>query len=352
MPADSSASNLKRAPRGGVSGAAPSPAAPIAAPEFAGLRLRNPFFLAPAAGYSDAAFRSVCQELGAALCYTEMVSAEALARGHPKTQFLLLRHEAEPFYGIQLFGARPETLARAAAKAASHKPLVIDLNCGCPVPKIIRAGAGSALLRNPKLLRDIVAAMRGATDIPITVKIRKGWDEASVNFLETAEAAVEGGAAAVCLHARTRAQGYGGKADWAAIAALAAAMGPRGIPVFGSGDIFSAQAALDMLRATGSAAAMIARGSMGNPFIFAEALALWQGRDLPVFTNAERAAVARNHLARSICFLGEKTACLEFRKQFCAYSKGSSGGAALREKAVRCSTAAEFEEVFKEFEQL
>ncbi|MFA5851171.1 MAG: tRNA dihydrouridine synthase DusB [Spirochaetales bacterium] len=328
--------------------AAPNPDS-VTTPALAGVRLPNPFFLAPVAGYSDAAFRSVCYEMGAALCYTEMVSAEALTRDHPKTKLLLDRSESEGRYAIQLFGAKPEVLARAAALASAYKPLVIDLNCGCPVPKIVRAGAGSSLLKNPRLIGEIVAAMRNETDIPITVKIRKGWDEDSVNFLETAAAAVESGAAAVTLHGRTRAQGYGGVADWASIAALASALSPAGVPVFGSGDVFGAKAALRMLAETGCAGVMIARGAMGNPFIFAEVVALWEGRPLPAFSDAEVAALAARHLERSVHFLGEKTACVEFRKHFCAYSKGRPRGAALRERAVHCSTVAEFGEVLAEF---
>ncbi len=318
-------------------------------PALAGFLLRNPFFLAPVAGYSDAAFRSVCSEMGAAICYTEMVSSEALTRDHPKTKLLLERAEAEDPYAIQLFGAKPEVLGKASAMAAAFKPLVIDLNCGCPVPKIVRTGAGSALLKTPRLLGEIVRAMRDSTDIPITVKIRKGWDEDSVNFLETAQTAVEAGAVAVTLHARTRAQGYSGKADWASIAALVKALAPSGIPVFGSGDVFGAKAALAMLEQTGCQGVMIARGSMGNPFVFAEAAALWEGRGAPAFSDADVAAIARRHLERSVAFLGEKSACIEFRKHFCAYSKGRTRGAALRDRAVHCSTVAEFEAIFRKF---
>src|SRR5208282_5799383 len=172
-----------------------------------GVEIPGNVFLAPVAGYSDAAFRSVCFSLGADLCYTEMVSSEALTRGHPKTGLLLDRAESETRYAIQLFGSRPETLAAAALAAAERKPLLIDLNCGCPVPKVVRSGAGSALMKDPVIIRDIVAAMTaalGAGGPPVTAKIRSGWDEGSVNYREAADAAVEGGAAAVTLHARTR----------------------------------------------------------------------------------------------------------------------------------------------------
>ncbi|MDX9784628.1 MAG: tRNA dihydrouridine synthase DusB [Spirochaetia bacterium] len=332
MPAGSSSSNPERS-----------------GPLLGGQRLTTPFLLAPVAGYSDAAFRSVCFELGASLCYTEMVSAEALTRNNKKTEFLLGREESEAYYAIQLFGSKPAGRAGAAAAAAARAPLLIDLNCGCPVPKIVRTGSGSALLKNPALIRDSVAAMAKASGLPITVKLRLGWDEGSINYQDTAAAALEGGAAAITLHGRTRAQGYGGKADWAAIGALAGALKGSGVPVFGSGDAFSAPAALSMLKETGCAGVMIARGAMGNPFIFAEAAALFRDEPLPVFSNADIAAAARRHLERSVRFLGEKTACVEFRKQFCAYTKGRQGGARLREQAVHCSAHAEFNAVLDEF---
>jgi tRNA-dihydrouridine synthase B len=352
MPASSSGLSLEPAaeqPRGRPASGSAFDGKILKTPALAGVSLANPFFLAPVAGYSDAAFRSVCREMGAALCYTEMVSSEALTRNHPKTKLLLERDEFEKRFAIQLFGARPDVLARAAELVSELKPLVIDLNCGCPVPKIVRTGAGSSLLKTPELIGAIVSAMRAATDIPITVKIRKGWDESSINFLETARVAVAAGAAAVTLHSRTRAQGYSGKADWASIAELTKALARDQIPVFGSGDVFGAPAALRMLEETGCAGVMIARGAMGNPFVFAEANALMLGDPIPSFSDAEVSAIARRHLVRSIRFLGEKSACIEFRKQFCSYSKGRPRGAALREKAVHCSTLAEFDEIFAEF---
>jgi nifR3 family TIM-barrel protein len=312
-----------------------------------------PFFLAPVAGYSDAAFRAVCAELGAALCYTEMVSAEALIRGHAKTKKLLVRDPVERQYAVQLFGANPATMAKAAEIVSAYGPVLIDLNCGCPVPKIIRAGAGSALLRTPERIGEIVRAMRGATSVPISVKLRTGWDQNSINYPDTASAAIEAGARAITLHGRTRAQGYSGKADWEAIRTLA---GQSPVPVFGSGDVFSAQDAISMLRTTDCDGVMIARGAIGNPFIFSELRAL-AGQ-----TDAERAGeplspriiarTAARHLGLAIRYLGERTACIEFRKHFCAYTKGFAGGAALRAHAVRCSTLKEYEALFKKFEDI
>jgi nifR3 family TIM-barrel protein len=304
-------------------------------------------FLAPVAGYSDAAFRSVCFGLDADLCYTEMVSAEALTRGHAKTPALMDRAENETRYAIQLFGSRAETLAAAARIAAARGPVLVDLNCGCPVPKIVRAGSGSALMKKPELIRDIAAAMTaalGPDGPPVTVKIRSGWDEGSVNYREAADAAVEGGAKAVTLHARTRSQQYSGKADWSKIADLASRLA---VPVFGSGDVFEPSDAARMVSETGCAGVMIARGAMGDPFIFRRARAVMLGRPDEPPSLRERADAARRHLELSARFLGERTACVEFRKQFCSYTKGSIGGAELRAAGVKASTVGEFEALFE-----
>jgi nifR3 family TIM-barrel protein len=301
-------------------------------------------FLAPVAGYSDAAFRSVCAENGCDLAYTEMVSSEALIRGHRATRTLLARGESERLYAVQIFGADPRSMARAAELLAPYHPILVDINCGCPVPKIVRAGSGSALLRNPRLLAEIVRAVRESAPAPVTVKIRLGWDEGSVNYLQTAAAAVEAGAAAVTLHARTRAQGYSGKADWSALARLKAALP---VPVLGSGDVFRPGDARRMVEETGVDGVMVARGALGNPFIFRQAREVLEGREPGEPSPEERAAAARRHLALAVEYLGERTACVEFRKQMCAYTKGLRGGGELRSAAVKCSSAAEYEEVFR-----
>jgi len=310
----------------------------------------NPYFLAPVAGYSDAAFRAVCTELGAAFCYTEMVSSEALIRGHAKTKELLVRDPSEAHYAIQLFGSNPVVLAAAAEIVSAYEPIVIDLNCGCPVPKIIKAGAGSALLKTPERIGEIVRAMREATSVPISVKLRTGWDQGSINYPETSSAAIEAGACAITLHGRTRAQGYSGKADWNAIRALSE---QAPVPIFGSGDVFSAQDAMNMRRTTGCDGVMIARGAIGNPFIFSElkTLAAQTFTEYPntLPSPALVARVAARHLELSIKYLGERTACIEFRKHFCAYTKGFSGGATFRVRAVHCTTFKEYEALFKEF---
>ncbi len=306
-------------------------------------------FLAPVAGYSDAAFRSVCFGLGADLCYTEMVSSEALTRQHPKTRFLLERAENENRYAIQLFGSRPGTLAAAARIAAEYDPVLIDLNCGCPVPKIVKAGAGSALMKNPELIRNIVAAMTealGSSGPPVTVKIRSGWDEGSVNYREAAHAAVSGGAAAVTLHARTRAQGYAGLANWEHIRDLATNID---VPVFGSGDVSTPADAGRMVAETHCAGVMIARGAMGNPFIFRLAKAAMEGKAGEAPTALDSVNAARRHLALSVRFLGERTACIEFRKQFCSYTHGTRGGPRLRAAGVKACSLEDFETLFGEW---
>jgi len=308
-----------------------------------GVELPGNLFVAPVAGYSDAAFRAVCYGEGADLCYTEMVSSEGLARNHPKTRALLARAENETRYAIQLFGSKPEVLAQACRELLAYRPAIVDLNCGCPVPKIVRSGAGSALMRDPGLLARIVAAMAealGPAGVPVTVKIRSGWDEGSLNYLEVASRAVEAGAAAVTLHARTRAQGYSGSADWGQVAALARELR---VPVFGSGDVSGAEAPARMIGQTGCAGVMVARGAMGDPFFFRAAIAALEGRPAAPPTVAARAEAARRHLGLAVAFLGERTACVEFRKHFCSYTKGTAGGAALRSEAVRASTQAEFE---------
>jgi len=310
---------------------------------------RGNLFLAPVAGYSDAAFRSVCADAGCDLAFTEMVSSEALTRGHVKTGILLGREDNELDYAVQLFGSSPDTMARAAEIVAGRwNPAVIDVNCGCPVPKIIKSGAGSALLREPGRIQEIVAAMVKAVATPITVKIRLGWDSGSINYVETAAAAVEGGASAVTLHARTREQGYAGKAERSAFYTLA---GSLPVPVFASGDLFSASDAAEILSGGSDGArvagVMFARGAMGDPFIFTRARALLRDESQPDVTAAQKMAAAYRHLEISIKHYGEKSACVEFRKQACSYLKGTPGGAELRRLAVGCATLADYADFFR-----
>ncbi|MGP1530737.1 MAG: tRNA dihydrouridine synthase DusB [Treponema sp.] len=311
------------------------------------LELSGNIFLAPVAGYSDRSFRSICVEHGAAFTYTEMVSAEALVRNNLKTEILMRRAENESAYAVQVFGGEPETVA-AGAKIILEKTNCecIDINCGCPVPKIIKTGAGSALTRDPERLYSVAkAVVKIAGDIPVSVKIRSGWDENHITWKEAALAALDAGVSAITMHARTRAQGYEGKSDWSKIKELTALAAGK-IPIFGSGDLFTPEDAERMLSETGCDGVMFARGAMGNPFIFDKTIQLLTtGKydDIPVQKRIETGFRELLNLSNDI---GEKSACLEMRKRFCAYSKGMNGGAAIREKIVKAQTISDYKELF------
>ena len=311
------------------------------------LELSGNIFLAPVAGYSDRSFRSICVEHGAAFTYTEMVSAEALVRNNLKTEILMRRAENETAYAVQVFGGEPETVADGA-KIILEKTNCecIDINCGCPVPKIIKTGAGSALTRDPERLYNVAkAVVQIAGDIPVTVKIRSGWDENHITWKEAALAALDAGVSAITMHARTRAQGYEGKSDWSKIKELTALAAGK-IPIFGSGDLFTPEDAERMLSETGCDGVMFARGAMGNPFIFDKTIQLLTtGKydDIPVQKRIETGFRELLNLSNDI---GEKPACLEMRKRFCAYSKGMNGGAAIREKIVKAQTISDYKELF------
>jgi nifR3 family TIM-barrel protein len=327
-------------------------------------------FLAPVAGYTDRAFRSICAEQGADLCFTELVSAEALTRNPARyglspssgespaagtARSLLARGRAEKRYAIQLFGADPDTLGRACRLLAPLKPDAVDLNAGCPVPKVVKNGAGSALMRDPPRLGKIIGAMVGASaeklgGVPVTVKMRSGWDASSKNYAECARIAVESGAAMVSLHPRTRSQMYGGKSDWSLIADLVTRLP---VPVAGSGDLYGPEDAKRMFEETGCAALMFARGAIGNPFIFSAAKSLLTRGSWTPPDPGERLRLGLAHLEALAGDLGEKTACLEMRKQFCGYTKGVmglpgiAGGARLREKLVHAETIAQYREIIE-----
>jgi nifR3 family TIM-barrel protein len=297
------------------------------------------------AGYTDAPFRALCVEQGAALCYAEMVSAEAIHRGSDRTLRLLERFPGERYVGHQIFASSPGAAASAVRAIHRLAPTVIDLNCGCSVPKVLKGGCGAALLREPALVGCIVRAMRDETDLPVTVKLRLGWDERSITFLDCAGEAVRAGAAAVALHPRTRSQGFGGRARRGALADLKTAVA---VPVFGSGDLFTADDAVAMADETGVDAVMIARGALGNPFIFASIRVRIEGRELRVGTR-ERLETALRHLAAEAGAKGEQVACREMRKHFVAYTKGMQGGAGLRQALVHAATIARYREIVEEF---
>jgi nifR3 family TIM-barrel protein len=253
----------------------------------------------------------------------------------------------EKHYAIQLFGGESESIYKAAVLLAPLKPDALDINAGCPVPKVVKNGAGSALMRDPsKLGRITEAAVRASREslggIPVTVKIRSGWDSKTINYNECARIAVEAGASMVTLHPRTRAQNYGGKSDWSHIADLVTRIS---VPVTGSGDLYTPEDARQMLEETGCAAVMFARGAQGNPFIFSAVRSLLETGSWESAPYSARIEAAMRHLEMLAADIGERTACLEMRKQFCAYTKGITGGASLRDKVVRASTIEEYRNI-------
>jgi nifR3 family TIM-barrel protein len=337
------------------------------------LELSGNLFLAPVAGYTDRAFRSLCVEQGADFTFTELVSAEAVYRNPgrygldmsangaraaaPEAMNLIGRAANEHRYAIQLFGAEPEAVYRAAVLLAPLKPDALDINAGCPVPKVVKNGAGSALMKSPAHLGRVVeAAVRASREslgnAPVTIKIRSGWDRSSINYAECARIAVEAGAAMVSLHPRTRSQNYGGKSDWSCIADLACRLP---VPVAGSGDLYTPEDAERMLRETGCAAVMFARGAMGNPFIFLAARSLLTTGVWESASFSGRIATAFRHLELLAAGIGEQTACLEMRKQFCAYTKagrgdpGRPGSGALRNALVHAETIEDFRRIVAQY---
>jgi len=300
-------------------------------------------WLAPMAGYTDAAFRAVCASQGAALCFTEMVSADALALNNSVTLKLLETSAEEKLTGFQIFGSQPSTAAEAVRRISSLGPALIDLNCGCSVPKVLNADCGAALMRDPALVGSIVSAMRSETDVPVSVKLRLGWDESSLTYLACAEAAVEAGASLVTLHPRTRAQAFRGTARWEHIAALKRQCS---VPVIGSGDLFTAQDCQRMLSSTACDGVMVARGSLGNPFIFRETEALLVGDESKGRVAAgTRLSTAMTHLRLLAGQVGEAKACRDMRRHFVAYTRGMEGGSVVRESVVHAARIEEYAEI-------
>ena len=292
------------------------------------LKLDNPFLLAPLAGITDAPMRRLCHRQGAALTYTEMVSCKGMWYGDRNTGKLLYTYRDEQPVGYQIFGHEPEVMAYAAREISSMPGKLIDINFGCPVPKIVKNGEGSALLKNPDLIYDIVAAVVKNTDKPVTAKIRTGWDKDSINVVEVAHAISAAGASAIAVHARTREQYYSGKADWSMIASVKRA---GDIPVIGNGDVTDGKAAISMMDETGCDLVMIGRGALGNPWIFREALAAWRGEEIPLQPSKdEKKAMMISPLEDLTELKGEYAAVREMRKHVGWYLKGVPGAAAFR----------------------
>jgi nifR3 family TIM-barrel protein len=309
------------------------------------LVLKNQLFLAPMAGITNLPMRIISREGGASFAFTEMVSVNGLTREGRKSFELLQSSADDRPIGMQLFGDDPEMLGEAARLVEEYGEL-IDINMGCPVRKVVGTGAGSALMKDPVKVGRIVKSVRKATKLPLTIKIRTGWVCGDDTFMEVGRIAQEEGCDAVTLHPRSRAQMFEGKADWSRIGELKSALQ---IPVIGSGDLFSAADAVGMLAQTGCDAVMVARGAMGNPWIFREALSLLSGEEPVPPTVKERLAVARRHLELFTDFAGGRVALMEMRKHLSWYSKGLPGAAQFRAAVNRIERTDELVGAMEEF---
>jgi nifR3 family TIM-barrel protein len=290
------------------------------------LSLCNNLILAPMAGITNLPVRLLARDQGASLCFTEMVSSDGLIREGKKSFELLKSSGDDRPLGIQIFGDDPETLAESARLVEEECDL-IDINMGCPVRKVVNGGAGSAILREPARAGEIIGRVRKAVSLPLTVKIRAGWNSDQPAFLEIARIAEAEGCDAITLHPRARTQMFGGKADWSMIAELKRALK---IPVIGSGDLFTSRDVVSMLESTGCDGAMIARGSLGYPWIFRESLNLLKGEETQPPSMKERLEAALNHLEIFIAIAGDRRAIREMRKHLAWYSRGVPGAAKFR----------------------
>lgn len=326
--------------------------------------MESPFLMAPLAGITDGPFRRICREMGAAMVYSEMVSAKGLWYKDKNTDRLLEILDGEKPVSYQIFGHEPEIIAFAAEKLAERKNAMIDINMGCPVPKVVKNGEGSALMKNPQLVFDVVEAAVKKAGKPVTVKVRAGWDEKSINAVEVASAAAAAGAAAVAVHGRTREQFYSGRADWSVIADVKHAVN---IPVIGNGDVTDGASALRMMHETGCDFVMVGRGALGNPWVFRELDAVWESVGgnpdstealklmnsgegfviTPQPTIDERKEMMLRHFRDVMALKGEYSAVREMRKHVGWYLKGMPNSAAFRGRINQINNARELETAIK-----
>ena len=302
----------------------------------------NKIFLAPMAGVTDLPFRLICKEFGADMVVSEMVSAKGIEYRDKKTETLLKSHEKEAPLIVQLFGSEPEIMARAAEFVQKNGALAIDLNLGCPTPKIVQNGDGAALGRNIEQAGRVIRAVVKASSVPVSIKFRSGWEEDSKNFLELGQIAQAEGAAAVTLHARTRAQFYSGNADWEDIKRLKDRLT---IPVIGNGDIFTPEDVLSMQKKTGCDSVMIGRGAQGNPFIFRQIKEYLQTGSCGAVTLEERKEVMHRHLALMVQYKGEARGILEARKHIAWCLKGLPHSACVKARVFTAGTLKEMQDI-------
>ena len=310
------------------------------------LILDNPVFLAPMASISDLPFRIVMKRFGAGLVFSEMVSAKGLIYAGARTRELLCSSPEERPLAVQLFGSEPGSLAEAT-KLIRDDAELIDLNLGCPVNKVVRSGAGSALLKSPALVKSILQTVRAATDLPLTIKIRSGWDQQSVNFLEIGRIAEGEGVDAITLHPRTRNQGFSGHSEWEHIRQLKNALN---IPVIGSGDIITPPDAVKMIETTGCDAVMIGRASYGNPWLIRDSVRLLRGEvPFPAPSLQERKLTALIHHDLQLEFSGERKTLYEMRKHLCWYVRGLKGAANFRAAINQAETLSSQRDLLEQF---
>lgn len=311
------------------------------------LTIENPIITAPMAGVTSRAFREILKDMGAGLVTTEMVSAKALVYENKQSlQLLELEGECPPI-AVQLCGHEPLILAQAAKMAAARGAAIIDINCGCPAPKIVKNGDGSRLLETPALIEEIVAAVKKAVSIPVTIKIRKGWDAPEETGMAAALAGERGGADAITVHGRYRAQYYSGTADWDFIRRVKAAVT---VPVIGNGDLFTGADCVRMRHETHCDGLMIGRGLMGNPWLVRDALEALDGKESEAVSWKERFNIARRHLAREVELQGEHTGILEMRKHLAWYIKGMPKAALFRQQINTGETFAQVEKLLLDYE--
>ena len=310
------------------------------------VKLENPYILAPMAGVTDLPFRLLCKEQGAGLLCMEMISAKALQYKNKNTKALLSIHPKEYPVSLQLFGSDADIISRMAQEIEELPFQILDINMGCPVPKVVKNGEGSALMNRPELVYEIVSKTVKAIKKPVTVKIRKGFDETSVNAPEIAKIIEQAGAAAIAVHGRTREQYYSGKADWDIIRQVKEAVS---IPVIGNGDVFSGESALRMRRETGCDGVMIARGAQGNPWIFSELLEYERTGRMPKRPTPEEIRdMMLRHARMQSEFKGDYLGIREMRKHVAWYTKGLKGSARLRDEINKTESYEELSKLLYE----
>lgn len=309
------------------------------------VELDNPYILAPMAGVTDLPFRLLCKEQGAGLLCMEMVSAKAIQYNNKNTKALLEIHPEEQPVSLQLFGSDPDVISEIAKRIEELPFSILDINMGCPVPKIVKNGEGSALMKNPKLVHEIVRKTAGAIQKPVTVKIRKGFDDSCVNAVEIAKIIEDAGGKAVAVHGRTREQYYSGKADWEIIRQVKEAVS---IPVIGNGDVVSGESAVAIQKETGCDGVMIGRGAQGNPWIFSELLEYERTGEMPKRPSMEEIKkMMLRHAQLQMQYKGEYLGIREMRKHVSWYTTGLPNSAKMRDEINRVESYAELEELLE-----